>query len=120
MAHEWGPANWTPSMHGLDHGVLHQIWHLLGRLYEGHKLHRESAELRTSDLKDHVDAKIDGIVERLDQLEATVQKHPNQSWWKDLPWHHMITLALGAYLAVQGHLSAAEWKDMIIHRLGGG
>lgn len=109
---------WMP--HGQDSGLIHHVWHALGRLEEGQRLNRESAETRAEALREHMDARIDDLKEslshRIDKLEDN--KDIRQPWWVDLPWKHIATLAVGLYLALQGHLTSVEIKALLMKMIG--
>lgn len=112
-------ADWTPQTSGGEIGLLHHIMHLLGRLEEGQRLNRETAEQRNDQLKEHFDFRLAELKRefggRIQYLEKTVQRG---QWWLSLPWKHMITFAAGAYLIVMGHFSAAELKAIFLRLLG--
>ena len=110
-------TTWMPNS---DDGLLHQIWHVLGRLEEGQKLNRQSAEERVTTLRVEIRDQICDLKEslsgRIDELENN--QHRNPPWWKDLPWKHMATLAAGAYLAIHGHFTAVEIKAIFLKMIG--
>lgn len=111
------PNTTAPIMQ--EQTLLHHIWHALGRLEEGQKLNRQSAEERVAALRDHVDTRIEDLKENLHHRIGRLEKRKKDPWWKDIPWHHVITLGASGYLLVQGHMSAGEIKSVLLKLAGG-
>ena len=119
MMHDLGetPFGNTPD------GLWWHVWRTLGRLEEGQKLNRQTADERTAELKkdltDRIEELKDSLGSRIDRLERT-------NFWRkavicilrELPWRHMGILAGLTWLAVHGHLTAPDIKAFLFRVLG--